>query len=86
MESAKQKVITLLNQLPDDCTFEDIQYHLYVMQKIERGLDNKKASKTFSLDETEYLLKNEANKKQLLKAIKNVEKGENTIPVDTADL
>lgn len=38
MQTAKQEVSELLNRLPDDCSLEDIQYHLYVVQKIERGL------------------------------------------------
>jgi len=28
----------MLDQIPDDASFEDIQYHIYVCQKIERGL------------------------------------------------
>ncbi len=38
MQTAKYEVSKLLTHLPDDCTLEDIQYHLYVLQKIERGL------------------------------------------------
>lgn len=38
--SAKQAVTELLRQLPDDCTLEDIQYHLYVMEKAERGRED----------------------------------------------
>jgi len=38
MQTAKQEVNDLLKRLPDDCTLEDVQYHLYVLQKIERGL------------------------------------------------
>jgi len=38
MHSAKQEVTELLNRLPDDCGLEDIQYHLYVLQKVGRGL------------------------------------------------
>ena len=34
MSTAKQDVQALLARLPDDCTYEDIQYHLYVMEKI----------------------------------------------------
>ena len=37
IETAKSKVKILLNKLPDDSTFEDIQYHLYVLEKIEKG-------------------------------------------------
>ena len=38
MQTAKQEVGKLLNNLPEDCTLDDIQYHLYVLQKINRGL------------------------------------------------
>ncbi len=40
MQTAKEEVIDLLNQLPDDSTLEEIQYHLYVLQKIQRGLQD----------------------------------------------
>jgi hypothetical protein len=39
MATAKQEVEAMLNQLPDDCSFEDIQYHLYVLEKIQRGTE-----------------------------------------------
>ncbi|MBS3959765.1 MAG: hypothetical protein KGZ52_10235 [Xanthomonadaceae bacterium] len=35
--TAKQEVAQLLTQLPDDATLEDIQYHVYVLEKIRRG-------------------------------------------------
>ncbi|WHZ18730.1 MAG: Prevent host death protein, Phd antitoxin [Rhodanobacteraceae bacterium] len=35
--NAKQEVEQLLAQLPDDATLEDIQYHLYVLEKVRRG-------------------------------------------------
>ncbi len=35
--TAKQEVAKLLAQLPDDATLEDIQYHVYVLEKIQRG-------------------------------------------------
>ena len=37
MHTTKQDVRELLDQLPDDSTIEDIQYHLYVLEKIRRG-------------------------------------------------
>lgn len=37
MSAAKQEVEALLEKLPDDCTLEDVQYHLYVLEKIRRG-------------------------------------------------
>ncbi|MCX8005390.1 MAG: hypothetical protein N2688_10605 [Burkholderiaceae bacterium] len=35
--TAKQEVEQLLQQLPDNATLEDIQYHVYVLEKIKRG-------------------------------------------------
>ena len=42
MYSAKQEVKSLLQKLPNDCTIEDIQYHLYVIEKINKGLSRVK--------------------------------------------
>ena len=39
MSTAKEEVETLLSKLPDDCSLEDIQYHLYVIDKVRRGLE-----------------------------------------------
>ena len=36
--TAKQEVASLLGRLPDDSSLEDVQYHLYVIEKIRRGL------------------------------------------------
>jgi len=35
--TAKQEVAQLLTQLPDDATLDDIQYHVFVLEKIQRG-------------------------------------------------
>jgi len=34
----KEEVRRLLEALPDDASYEDIQYHIYVQQKIDNGL------------------------------------------------
>jgi hypothetical protein len=39
MSTAKEEVEALLNKLPDDCSIEDIQYHLYVIEKARKGLE-----------------------------------------------
>jgi len=39
MNSPKSKVAAMLEALPDSTSFEDIQYHLYVLEKIRLGLD-----------------------------------------------
>jgi hypothetical protein len=38
MSAAKLEVQALLNKLPDDCSLEDVQYHLYVIEKVQRGI------------------------------------------------
>jgi predicted transcriptional regulator len=38
MLATKQRVRDLLERLPDDCSLDDVVYHLYVMQKVEAGL------------------------------------------------
>lgn len=38
MRTIKQELEILLKRLPDDCTLEDIQYHLYVLTKVREGL------------------------------------------------
>jgi hypothetical protein len=38
MSTAKEEVHALLTKLPDDCSLEDIQYHLYVIEKVRNGL------------------------------------------------
>jgi len=53
MIPAKEEVRRILNQLPDDSTLEDIQYHIYVRQKIDRGLKDIEAGSTMSVDEFE---------------------------------
>ncbi|CAN5899912.1 hypothetical protein BH23GEM7_BH23GEM7_18120 [soil metagenome] len=39
MASVKEEVVALLQRLPENCSLEDIQYHLYVMEKVQRGLE-----------------------------------------------
>jgi hypothetical protein len=53
MNTAKQEVQSLLEKLPDDCTIEDIQYHLYVIEKIQRGINRAKEEGTVSQEEVE---------------------------------
>ncbi len=38
MSTAKEEVEQLLGKLPNDCSLEDIQYHLYVLEKVRNGL------------------------------------------------
>ena len=51
MDTAKEEVKSLLNKLPDNCTLEDIQYHLYVVEKIQRGIE--RAEKEGAIEQEE---------------------------------
>ena len=53
MQSAKQEAIKILQTLPDDSTFEEIQYRLFVRQKIEQGLEDISQGKTYSQEMVE---------------------------------
>ncbi len=53
MISPKDEVKLLIDKLPDDCTFEDIQYHLYVVEKIKRGIERAEKKGTISQTELE---------------------------------
>ncbi len=37
MSSLKDNIAEMIHQLPDETTIEDIQYHLYVLEKIKKG-------------------------------------------------
>jgi len=44
----KEEVAQLLERLSDDCSIEDIQYHLYVLEKIRRGAVDAEQGRTLS--------------------------------------
>jgi predicted transcriptional regulator len=51
--SAKEEVRRILEQIPDNASFEDIQYHIYVREKIERGLNDVEEGRVLSQEEAE---------------------------------
>lgn len=53
MSTAKEEVKELLDKLPDDCSLEDVQFHLYVVEKIHRGIDRAEKEGALSQDEVE---------------------------------
>ena len=53
MKSAKDEVRELLEKLPDTASLDDIQYHIYVRQKIEKGLEAERAGAVISQEEEE---------------------------------
>jgi predicted transcriptional regulator len=53
----KEAVRALLDRLPDDCSVEDVLYHLYVLQEIERGQAEAAAGRTIPHEEVEHALR-----------------------------
>ncbi len=46
LKPIKEDIIKLIQELPDDATLEDIQYHLFVKQKLLRAEEQMKEGKT----------------------------------------
>ena len=43
--TTKEAVLKLIQSLPEDASIEDIQYHLYVLQKIQAGEEDIEAGR-----------------------------------------
>lgn len=56
MNTAKDEVKAILDKLPDDCSLEDVQYHLYVVEKIHRGIERAESEGVLGQDEVERKL------------------------------
>ena len=55
--SVKEEVISLLRELPDDITLDEIMYHLYVKQKIIKGLKDIEDGNTYTHEEVKEMAK-----------------------------
>ncbi len=51
--TAKEAVRDLLEKLPDDVSFEDIEYRIYVRSKIEKSLQAVEEGRVLTQDEVE---------------------------------
>lgn len=56
MSTAKSEVASMLEALPDDSSLEDIQYHLYVLEKVKRGVERAESEGTLSPTEAKQRL------------------------------
>jgi len=56
MKSLKQNVEQMIRNLPDNSTVEDIQYHLYVLDKIQKGQETIRDGKGISHEEAKARL------------------------------
>ena len=55
MATEKESIIQMIKDLPDDVSLDDVMYHLYVRQKILRGLEDIKQGKTYSHDQVKKI-------------------------------
>lgn len=53
MNTAKEDVRKILDHIPDNASLEDVQYHIYVLEKIEKGLKDVKEGRVLSQEEVE---------------------------------
>ncbi len=53
--TVKGKVLEVITQMPDDSTLDDIGYELYVIESVQKGLDE--------LDRGEYFSHEQAREK-----------------------
>ncbi len=51
--TAKDTVRRMLDEIPDDATYEDIEYRIYVRRKVEQGLKDLEEGRTVSHEEVE---------------------------------
>lgn len=56
MATAKQDVRRIPDSLPEEASLEDIQYHLYVLQRISRAREDVGAGRVLPQDEVEQRL------------------------------
>jgi predicted transcriptional regulator len=59
MSSVKDEAIKLIQALPEDCTMDDIQYHLYVRDKIDRGIAAADAGRVVPHEEVRVAIRSE---------------------------
>ena len=55
-EKIKDQIISFIKKLPDDVTLEDIMHHLYVREKIFRGLKDADDGKKVSNEEAKKII------------------------------
>jgi predicted transcriptional regulator len=53
MASVKEDVLQLIQSLPDNCTWEDVKYRIYLHEKILEGLADVEAGRVVTQEEAE---------------------------------
>lgn len=56
MSAIQEEVNQLLSRLPENASIEDVQYHLYVVEKVRNGLESAKTEGTLTQQQAEEKL------------------------------
>lgn len=57
MQNAKESVLTVINNLPDNASYDDIMEALYVNQKIDKGIEQLDIGDSISIEELRKRMK-----------------------------
>jgi hypothetical protein len=57
MANTKEEIRKILDALPDDATWEDVQYSIYVRERVERGKAEAAEAKLTDQDQIETRMK-----------------------------
>jgi hypothetical protein len=52
----RDEVNSLLDRLPEDASIEDLQYHLYVIEKVRNGLEAAQSEESIKQEQAEERL------------------------------
>lgn len=56
MSAVKKEITSMIERLPDDASYEDVQYHLYVVEKVKNGLSAAENGNAISQEQAEERL------------------------------
>lgn len=48
---SKQEVLKLINSLPDDISFDDLLYYLYMMSNVDAGISDIQGGRSYTHDQ-----------------------------------
>ncbi|MDP8240876.1 MAG: hypothetical protein P9X24_17445 [Candidatus Hatepunaea meridiana] len=57
MNTPKEAAAEIIHDLPDNATYDDIMYHLYVRAKIERAMKDVNEGNLIEQEEVEEMMK-----------------------------
>lgn len=55
LKTVKEDIIEVIRRLPDDCTLQDIRYHLGVRAKVEQAIEDIDAGRVHTQEEVERM-------------------------------